>query len=154
MEQVDFDELLHFFLFPSYSTCHSATDCGSFLILDESHHCKILYSLPLRSSTARFSMCIFSCLLYICLHRQIYLYIHLQVEISNHNLLRSELRFAVGISPAFLPTPSLDTAHPKLSTFLHCHSSQDLTQTSSENPSLFSSKFKPSSSPGVYVCIL
>lgn len=76
-------------VFPSYSTCHGATDCGSFLILDESHHCKILYSLPLRSSTARFSMYIFSCLLYICLHRQIYLYIHLQVEISNHNLLRS-----------------------------------------------------------------
>lgn len=31
LEQMGFDKLLHFFLFPGYSACQGATDCGSFL---------------------------------------------------------------------------------------------------------------------------
>ena len=114
-------------------------------ILDESHHCKILYSLPLRTSTAHFSMYIFSCMLYTCLHRQLNLYTHLQVE--SHNLLKWTKVFS-GYQSSLPPNPVSRHCPPQIvNTSPQSYSSQDLAQTS-ENPSLFS---RSSSSPGVWV---
>lgn len=76
----DFDRLLHFFLFPRLlhvSHSHLLWFLPSSLMnpTTEKSCNRYLWEAPLLTF-----LCIFSCLLYVCLHRQIYLYTHRQEE--------------------------------------------------------------------------
>ena len=97
-----------------------------------------------------------SCLEYICLHKQIHLYTHLQVRaVTTICLDLKWTKVCSGYQSSLPPNPVSRHCPPQIVNISPLsYSSQDLAQTSSENPSLFSSKFKPSSSPSVYVCIL